>query len=321
MKFIDQAIIEVAAGSGGNGCISFRREKFVPKGGPDGGDGGDGGSVYLIGSPQLETLADLAYRRHYRAKRGKHGMGKNKHGAKGEDLFIPVPLGTDIYDAITNQYLGEIIEVGKTVLVAKGGKGGRGNAHFKTSINPAPRIREVGKAGEKKKLRLVLRLLADVGLVGLPNAGKSTLLKKLTAASPKIAPYPFTTLSPNLGTFKDQFLSFTVADLPGIIKDAHKGKGLGLTFLRHIERAGLLVFLVDISRPNPIDDYKTLVNEIASYNPAVLKKQQILVFNKIDLFANKPPTYQIKIPTFYISALTGEGIEKFIQCLKEKVSV
>ncbi|MEO0093860.1 MAG: GTPase ObgE [candidate division WOR-3 bacterium] len=316
MKFVDEAIIEVTAGNGGNGCISFRREKFVPKGGPDGGDGGDGGSVYLIGDAKLETLADLAYRRHYRAGRGKHGMGKNRHGAKGTDCFIPVPLGTDVYDAKTNQYLGEIIEANKTLLVARGGSGGRGNAHFKTSTNTAPRIRELGKPGEKRKLKLVLRLLADVGLVGLPNAGKSTLLKRITAAVPKIAPYPFTTLTPNLGTIKDQYFKYTVADLPGIVEGAHKGKGLGLTFLRHIERAGLLVFLVDISRPNPLADFKTLLNEIASYNPEILKKKQILVFNKIDLVTTKIH-FPLAIPTYYISALTGEGIAKFLEALKE----
>uniref|UniRef100_A0A7C6EAE4 GTPase Obg n=1 Tax=candidate division WOR-3 bacterium TaxID=2052148 RepID=A0A7C6EAE4_UNCW3 len=321
MKFIDQAIIEVEAGNGGNGCISFRREKFVPKGGPDGGDGGDGGSVYLIGDAKLETLADLAYRRRYRAKRGEHGMGKNQHGEKGADLLIPVPLGTDIYNAETDEYIGEIIEENRKVLVAKGGKGGRGNTAFKTSTNTAPRIRELGKEGERKKLRLVLRLLADVGLVGLPNAGKSTLLKRITAASPKIAPYPFTTLSPVLGTLKDQFLRYTVADLPGIIENAHKGKGLGLTFLRHIERAGLLVFIVDISRPDPLADFKTLINEIASYNPEILKKKRILVFNKIDIVNTKLPTDALKMPTYYVSALTGEGIDQFVSGLKKELRV
>lgn len=321
MKFVDQAIIEVVAGNGGNGCISFRREKFVSKGGPDGGNGGDGGSVYLFGDAKLETLADLAYRRHYRAKRGKHGMGKNQHGEKGADLYIPVPLGTDIYNAETNDYIGEIIEEKKRVLVAKGGKGGRGNASFKTSTNTVPRIRELGKEGERKKLRLVLRLLADVGLVGLPNAGKSTLLKKITPALPKIAPYPFTTLSPILGILKDQYLRYTVADLPGIIEDAHKGKGLGLTFLRHIERAGLLVFVVDISRSNPLADFITLVNEIAAYNPEILKKKQILVFNKIDLVNAKLPSDKIKIPTYYVSALTGQGIDNFVAGLKEQLRV
>lgn len=321
MKFVDQAIIEIEAGNGGDGCISFRRELFVPKGGPDGGDGGDGGSIYLIGDSKLETLADLAYRRHYRAKRGIHGMGKNMYGKRGEDLLIPVPLGTDAYDVETEKYLGEIIAEKKTLLVVRGGKGGKGNTRFKTSTNTVPRIRELGKEGEKRKLRLVLRLLADVGFVGLPNAGKSTLLKRITSASPKIASYPFTTLSPNLGALKDQYLSYTVADLPGIIEDAHQGKGLGLTFLRHIERAGLLVFLIDSSRPDPLADFKTLVNEISSYNPAILKKKQLLVFNKTDLVSEKIPQNKIKLPTYYVSALTGEGVEIFVKGLKELLSV
>jgi GTPase len=321
MKFVDQAIIEVEAGHGGNGCISFRREKFVPKGGPDGGDGGDGGSIYLIGDSKLATLADLAYRRHYRAKRGWHGMGKNMQGERGEDLYIPVPLGTDSFDVANEEYLGEIIQDKKTLLVAKGGKGGRGNTSFKTQTNTAPRIRELGAEGDKRKIRLVLRLLADVGLVGLPNAGKSTLLKRITSALPKIAPYPFTTLSPNLGVFKDQYLSYTVADLPGIIEDAHQGKGLGLTFLRHIERAGLLVFLIDSSRPDPFADFEILVKEISTYNPDILKKKQILVFNKIDLVSEKIKLEKFKIPTYYISALSGEGVELLLKGLKEQLRV
>ncbi|MDH5186634.1 MAG: GTPase ObgE [candidate division WOR-3 bacterium] len=321
MKFIDEAIIYVEAGAGGNGCLSFRREKFVPKGGPDGGDGGNGGSIFLIGDAKLETLADLAYRRHYRAKPGRHGMGKNMHGVKGDELLISVPLGTDINDAQTKRYIGEIVAENKKVLVVRGGKGGRGNASFKTSTNTTPTIRELGKEGQKRKLHLVLRLLADVGLVGLPNAGKSTLLKQLTAAHPKIASYPFTTLSPNLGVVKDQYISYTVADLPGIIEDAHKGKGLGLTFLRHIERAGLLVFLIDISQPNPLADYETLINEISSYNPEILKKQQVLVFNKIDLCSGEIPSFKVDKPTYYVSALTGEGVKEFIKGLKKQLGV
>ena len=248
-------------------------------------------------------------------------MGKNMQGERGEDLFITVPLGTDTYDVETERYLGEIVEEKKTLLVAKGGKGGKGNTRFKTSTNTVPRIRELGKEGEKRKIRLVLRLLADVGLVGLPNAGKSTLLKQITSASPKIAPYPFTTLSPNLGALKDQYLTYTVADLPGIIEDAHKGKGLGLTFLRHIERAGLLVFLIDISRPNPLADYETLVNEITSYNREILKKKKILLFNKIDLVKGKIPSFKVDLPIYFVSALTGNGVEEFVKSLKEQLGV
>ncbi|MEO0075693.1 MAG: GTPase ObgE [candidate division WOR-3 bacterium] len=315
MKFVDKVTIDVEAGDGGNGCISFRREKFVPKGGPNGGNGGNGGSVYLIGKENLQTLADLEYHCRYRAQRGQHGMGKNRHGKNGADIYIPVPLGTDVYDAHTNQYLGEITQPNQTLLVAHGGRGGRGNAMFATATNRAPRICEPGSPGEKRKLLLILRLIADIGLVGLPNAGKSTLLARLTQAHPKIADYPFTTLTPNLGVFKHELANFTVADMPGIIEGAAQGKGLGLVFLRHIERTKIIIFVVDITSPHPIQDLQTLINEIKNYNPAILEKKQIVVFNKIDLLP-KIKKYKTKLPTFYVSALNNQGIEKLLDYLK-----
>lgn len=311
MKFVDEAIIWVKGGKGGDGCISFRRERFIPKGGPDGGDGGDGGSCYLIGKASLQTLADLTYHKEYKAGKGEHGKGKNRYGKRGKDFYIPVPLGSDVYDALTNEYLGSILKDKEVLLVARGGKGGRGNTHFKSPTNQAPRIREKGKEGEEKQLKIILRLIADIGIVGLPNAGKSTLLSRLTKAEPKVAPYPFTTLTPNLGVLKREDLIITVADMPGIIKDAHKGKGLGLLFLRHIERTKILLYLIDITSPNPLEDFETLREEIRSYKPEILNKKQVVAFNKIDL---RTPTAilipNLSSPTFFVSALKGDGIEE-----------
>ncbi|MBS4016061.1 MAG: GTPase ObgE [Candidatus Latescibacteria bacterium] len=309
MKFVDKVVINIEAGNGGDGCISFRREKFIPRGGPNGGNGGNGGSIYLIGKKSLQTLADLEYKYRYKSERGQHGKGSNKHGKSGDNIYITVPLGTDIFDIETDKYLGEIIENGQTVLVAQGGKGGRGNAMFATSTNQAPRIRETGSEGEKRKIKLILRLIADIGLVGLPNTGKSTLLSKLTQAHPKIGDYPFTTLSPNLGVFKHDLANFTVADMPGIIQGAAQGRGLGLVFLRHIERTKRIIYVIDASQAKPLDDLKTLENEIRAYNPEILNKEQIVVFNKIDL-VKKIKKYRVKLPAFYVSALNGQGIEE-----------
>lgn len=316
MKFVDQVVIDVESGAGGDGCISFRREKYVPKGGPNGGNGGNGGSVYLVGKKNLQTLADLEYKCSYKAQRGQHGKGSNKYGKTAEDIFISVPLGTDIYDYETERKLGEITNYGETILVAQGGKGGRGNAMFVSSTNRAPRIREKGRPGEKKRLKLILRLIADIGLVGLPNAGKSTLLAKITSAHPKIADYPFTTLTPNLGVFQHDLKTFTVADMPGIIQDASKGKGLGLLFLRHIERTKILVYIIDINQKNPVDDLETIISEIRNYNPEILNKKQVVVFNKIDL-VKKVKKIKTNLPTFYISALTGYGIDDFLSYLQQ----
>jgi len=310
----------VKAGKGGDGCISFRREKFVPKGGPNGGDGGDGGSIYLIGDSNLNTLTDLEYRKSYKAENGEHGKGKNRHGKKGKDLYVPVPLGTDVFDAVSGEEIGSILKDRETLLVARGGKGGRGNTHFVSPTNQAPKIREKGKEGETRQLKIILRILADIGIVGLPNAGKSTLLSQMTAARPKIAPYPFTTLTPNLGRLIGDEFHFTVADLPGIIRDAHKGKGLGLRFLRHIERTRLLLFVIDITSPDPVGDYQMLKKEIACYNPKILEKKQVVAFNKIDLLTDDPKG-KIKLSepkrVLFISARRGDGLEELETVLKE----
>ena len=314
MRFIDEVTIRVLAGSGGSGCVSFRREKFVPKGGPDGGDGGDGGSIYLIGNLHLATLADLAYHVFYRAGKGGNGKGKNMHGARGDSKEIQVPLGTDVYDVETGEPVGSVLEHGQRLLVSRGGRGGRGNARFATSTHQAPREHEEGTPGEKRKLKLVLRLLADVGFVGLPNAGKSTLLKALTHAEPRIASYPFTTLSPNLGVLRDSWLSFTLSDIPGIIQGAAEGKGLGLRFLRHIERTRLLVFVLAADE-DPANAYQTLLAELASYNPELLARPRIVVVNKMDLVKEKP-----SIPgeqeVSYISALKKQGLAE----LKKRIT-
>ncbi|MGQ9677820.1 MAG: GTPase ObgE [bacterium] len=308
MRFVDEAVIHVRAGDGGNGCISFRREKFVPRGGPDGGDGGNGGSVILVGDGHLQTLADFLYRRRYQAKRGQHGMGKNRHGKNGEDVYLPVPLGTDVYDAISGEKLGEIVEDKGQLVVARGGRGGRGNTHFATAVEQAPRRAESGVPGEERTLRLVLRLLADIGLVGLPNAGKSTLLRSLTAAKPKVADYPFTTISPNLGVLNSGRLRFTVADMPGIVAGAHEGKGLGLRFLRHIERTRMILYVVDGSKENPEGDIYLIQGELKLYNPELLKKPALIVVNKVDLIGDRRRALNASLPIIWVSALTGDGL-------------
>ncbi|MBN2381134.1 GTPase ObgE [candidate division WOR-3 bacterium] len=306
MRFVDEVTIRVIAGDGGSGCLSFRREKFVPRGGPDGGDGGNGGSVYLVGNLQLATLADLEYHVTYKAERGVHGKGKNMHGARGQDKEIVVPLGTDAYDIDSGELIGSVLEEGQRLLAAKGGKGGKGNARFVSSTHQAPREYEEGKPGERLKLKLVLRLLADVGFVGLPNAGKSTLLRALTNAEPKIASYPFTTLSPNLGVLRDEWLSFTLSDIPGIIEGAAEGKGLGLRFLRHIERTRILIFVLAADE-DPVAAYLTLLGELEAYNPELLNRRRLVIVNKIDLVPDKVEITS-EPDVLYISGLTGEGI-------------
>lgn len=310
MRFVDQAVIQVSAGAGGAGCVSFRREKYVPRGGPNGGDGGDGGSVILWGNANLQTLADLEYHRFYKSERGQHGMGYDRHGRNGEDKRVAVPLGTDVFDAASGEKLGDVLEAGQEIVVAQGGRGGKGNARFKTSTNQAPRICEPGGPGRDRKVKLVLRLLADIGIVGLPNAGKSTLLAALTRANPKVASYPFTTLTPNLGVMHTKDLRFTIADMPGIIKDAHKGKGLGLWFLRHIERTRMLVFVVDAATGHAKADYAELLEEIRQYKREMLERPRLVALNKTDLLTGRKPRFRLDAPSVWVSALSGKGVDE-----------
>ena len=309
MKFIDEAKIYVTAGNGGNGCISFRREKYVSRGGPDGGDGGKGGSIFLIGKKNMETLYDLKIRPHYRAGRGSHGKGKKMVGRKGKDIFINVPLGIVVSNG--EKTLGEILTHNQELLVAKGGKGGRGNVHFLTTSDMAPRTAESGRQGEIKTLKIILKLISDIGLVGLPNSGKSTLLNALTNAKSKIGDYPFTTLSPNLGVIKNNKGNVIVADMPGIIEGAHSGKGLGLRFLRHIERTKLLILVIDATIKDPLEHYTCILKEFKKHSMDLLKKPRIVVFNKIDLLTSIPE-YNLSEKTLYVSALTGQGVESLI---------
>lgn len=309
--FIDFARIKVKAGQGGSGCVSFRREKFVAKGGPNGGDGGKGGSVILVGDKNLHTLIDFKYKKNYKAERGQHGMGSDKTGKNGSDIFINVPLGTLIKDTETEEIVADIVKDKQKYVAAKGGKGGRGNARFATPTNRAPREWEVGQPGEEKHLTLELKLIADIGLVGLPNAGKSTLLSVISAAKPKIADYPFTTLQPNLGIVKyTDHTSFVVADIPGLIEGAHSGKGLGHQFLRHIERTRALAFLIDITEKNPENIFKILRNELKKYSSILIKKPYIIVLTKSDLTNKKNVNIASKdeIKVIRISAVTGHNI-------------
>jgi GTP-binding protein len=311
--FVDFVRIYVRAGNGGSGCVSFYRAKYIDKGGPDGGTGGGGGSIILRGNKQLRTLRDYTYRREYKANRGQHGMGSNWDGKSGEDILLEVPLGTLIRDADSGQILGDITEEGQILTVAKGGRGGRGNACFATSTHQAPREWEVGKAGEERNIELELKIIADIGLVGKPNAGKSTLLSRLTAAKPKIADYPFTTLEPNLGIVTHrEYQSFVMADIPGLIEGASKGKGLGHQFLRHIERTRALVYLIDSSDENPAQTLKALKLELGRFSPMLLKKPAMVVLTKCDLWGDENP--QIKLRTrlkvMPISAVSGWQLDQ-----------
>lgn len=319
MQFIDQAIIFLKAGNGGNGAISFRREKFVPKGGPDGGNGGHGGNVVIRADKQLGTLLDFKYKRHYKAESGEHGRGKAQTGKTGTDVVLKVPCGTIVRDNVHKRILADLVRHGDEIVVARGGKGGRGNAEFATSTNQAPRIAEPGTPGEECELQLELKLLADVGLVGFPNAGKSTLISVVSAAKPKIADYPFTTLTPNLGIVRyAEGKSFTVADMPGLIKGAHQGKGLGIQFLRHIERTRVLVFLVESISEDPRRDFEILLNELSSYSTALAKKPKIVALTKTDLFKEKVLkrlkrlSFGKNIPVVQISSVTRAGIQALL---------
>ncbi len=317
--FIDSAKIFVKAGDGGNGVISFRREKFVPKGGPDGGDGGNGGSIILQADRNLSTLLDFRYKAHYKAERGRHGQGARKTGLSGKDILIKVPCGTVVKDAETGELLGDLTQHGETLVVAKGGRGGRGNVHFATPTNRAPRYAEPGQPGEARTLLLELKLLADVGLVGFPNAGKSTLISAISAARPKIADYPFTTLEPHLGIVPyREYQSFVVADLPGIIEGASEGKGLGLRFLKHIERTKVLAIIIPCTSPDIKRDYQVLTKELRQFSPSLIEKPKIVVISKMDI---APEGFIV--PRFRgtkvvkISAVTGEGLEVLKDALWE----
>jgi GTP-binding protein len=331
--FIDQATIRVQAGNGGNGCMAFRREKFVPRGGPSGGDGGKGGDVIMESSERHNTLVHFRFNPEYKAERGRHGEGSNKTGRDGESVTLKVPVGTIVYDEETGEKVWDFSQPDERIVIAHGGRGGRGNARFATSTHQAPREHEPGRPGEERVLRLELKLLADVGLVGYPNVGKSTLISRISAAKPKIADYPFTTLEPNLGVVavgdKKNEISFVVADIPGLIEGASEGAGLGTQFLRHIERTRLLVHLVDVSdssgRPDVLKDVEVILGELDSFGAHLAEKPMLMVASKIDA-ANKDRLAKLKqyckkkkLPLYPISAVTGEGIEKLKFAMAEKV--
>lgn len=324
MHFIDEAAITVRAGDGGRGCVSFRREKYVPRGGPDGGNGGRGGSVILKVSRHLSTLLDFRYRTLFKAKRGQHGMGKGRHGRNADDFVIPVPPGTIVTDEETGTVLADLTRADETVVVAAGGRGGRGNAVFATSTNQAPENAEPGTPGEERRLRLVLKLIAQIGLVGLPNAGKSTLLSRISRARPKIADYPFTTLSPVLGVVRHRDAELVVADLPGLIEGAHRGAGLGHRFLKHAERTEALVHVVDASHPPEAlaEAFRVVRAEMKRFRPELAARPTLLAFNKMDVTGARESAERarrlLKFPerdAYYISAVTGEGITALLDGL------
>ncbi|MGH7454148.1 MAG: GTPase ObgE, partial [bacterium] len=318
------ARVTVRSGDGGAGCLSFRREKFIEFGGPDGGDGGRGGDVIAECAAGLNTLVDYRYQQHFKAATGMHGMGKNRAGGKGADAILKVPAGTQIFDEEDEVLLADLTAIGQRVRLARGGNGGFGNTRFKTSTNQAPRYANPGHNGEERVILLRLKLIADAGIVGLPNAGKSTLLSRISAARPKIADYPFTTLTPNLGVvqYKEEN-SFVVADIPGLIEGAHEGRGLGIEFLRHIERTSVLVVMVDVTSDNLTSDYQTLINEMESYNPALVQKPRIVALTKMDLVTDKSIGEKFLQSTGYsacrISAASGEGIETLLGMMWEAV--
>jgi len=331
--FIDEAKIRVKAGDGGNGCMAFRREKFVPRGGPSGGDGGKGGDVVMESSERHNTLVHFRFNPEHTAGRGRHGEGSNRTGREGGDVVLKVPVGTIVYDDETGEKAFEFTKADERFVIARGGRGGRGNARFATSVHQAPREHEEGRPGEERTLRLELKLLADVGLVGYPNVGKSTLISRISAARPKIADYPFTTLQPNLGVVAvgdaPNEISFVVADIPGLIEGAHQGAGLGTQFLRHIERTRLLVHLVDVSdsggRPDPVKDFEVIMGELSSFGAGLENKPMLLAASKCDI-ANKEKLAKLKryakshgLELFPISAVTGDGVEKLNYAIAKKV--
>ncbi|MGA2133901.1 MAG: GTPase ObgE [Bryobacteraceae bacterium] len=328
--FIDEARILVKAGDGGNGCLAFRREKYVPRGGPSGGDGGRGGDIFLISTEHQNTLIQFRFNPEHKAQRGRHGEGSNRTGAEGYSIELKVPVGTVVYDEATGERLHDFTASGDRFLVARGGRGGKGNARFATSTHQAPTEHEPGKPGEERRLRLELKLLADVGLVGFPNAGKSTLISRISAARPKIADYPFTTLEPQLGVVSlDDYRSFVVADIPGLIEGAHLGHGLGTQFLRHIERTRLLAHLVDVSESSgrdPAQDFETVMAELASFSAELAAKPMLVVATKMDAAQDPARVESLRqiaaqrgLPFFQISSITGEGLDQLRYAMAERV--
>jgi GTP-binding protein len=334
MKFIDEALIEVIAGDGGNGAVSFRREKYVPRGGPDGGDGGRGGSVVIRADRNLNTLIDYRYARIHRAGNGEKGRGADQYGRGAEDIVLRVPVGTVIADAVSGELIADLAADGETALVARGGRGGLGNLHFKSSINRAPRQSTPGEKGEQRRLRLELKVLADVGLLGMPNAGKSTLIRAISAARPKVAEYPFTTLAPHLGVVRlDHNRGFVVADIPGLIEGAAEGAGLGHRFLRHLQRTRLLLHVIDLAPPDgatdPVADARAIVRELKRYDAALAAKPRWLVLNKIDLIAPGErdariaafvKSYRWKGPVFGIAAIKGQGCRELVYAIGDWIA-
>lgn len=333
MRFVDEAIIKIDAGNGGNGCVSFRREKFIPRGGPDGGDGGDGGSIYFEASNNLNTLIDFRYMRHYKAGNGQQGMGSNCSGKKGDDLIIKVPVGTLIYDVDSGELLGDISQVGVPVLIAQGGFHGLGNTRYKSSVNRSPRQSSPGSPGESRHLRLELRVLADVGLLGLPNAGKSTLIRAVSSSKAKVADYPFTTLHPGLGVVSvSSHKSFVMADIPGLIEGASAGAGLGHRFLKHLSRTCVLLHVIDVAPldgSDPVVSAKAILNELNEYNPELLQKPRWLVLNKIDMLPDEAEReariqaivdgLEWKEKVFPISAISGQGTQQLCYSLMQLI--
>jgi GTP-binding protein len=331
VKFVDEAVIEVHAGDGGNGAVSFRREKYVPRGGPDGGDGGRGGSIHVVADRNINTLIEYRYARLHRAQRGENGRGADQFGKGGEDIVLRVPVGTIVFDAESDERLADLAHDGERALVAKGGRGGLGNLHFKSSVNRAPRQSTPGEKGEARRLRLELRVLADVGLLGLPNAGKSTLIRAISAARPKVADYPFTTLAPNLGVVRtDEQRSFVVADIPGLIEGAAEGAGLGHQFLRHLQRTRLLLHVVDVAPfdpdADPVRDARAIVQELKKYDPTLHAKPRWLVLNKLDLVPEDEREARAKAlvrslrwkgPVFRIAAISGDGTRELVFAVQD----
>ncbi len=330
MRFVDEAKITVASGAGGRGQVSFRREKYIPRGGPNGGDGGKGGDVVFEALGGMTSLLDFRYKRRFEAKRGQHGMGKDCHGRNGEELVLKIPVGTLIKDFDTGETLADLTKNGERFVCLKGGRGGKGNAHFKSSTNRAPKFAQPGEEGEELTIKLELKLLADVGIIGFPNAGKSTFISRVSAAKPKVADYPFTTIVPNLGLVRyGDFQSYVVADIPGLVEGAHKGKGLGTRFLKHIERTSLFLHMLDLSPDTgrePLDDYKVINGELRAFDPELAGRETIVVLNKIDIDPEGERALEVLnyfadkgIKVFKISAVTGEGVDELVAFIGSEV--